>query len=448
MKRLLYIILIVITAQGLFAQESNSMYFMQSLPQSKWMNPAKQSEFRQTLGGAVIPITGQLFLPVHLNYNSNSLAIEDILQYNKDLDSLVLPGFKGFNKNLFYVQLKDVNFLNFETGLHILSIGYKKESWQFGLDVRQIMNTRFSFNKDLVKFILEGNGSDVFFGKTAHLGDLVLNFTSYTEYALSVSREVNKKLTLGLSAKLLMGQANIWTERSVIDVYTSKQDNYPSTVNADILVHSSQPMFEVTDAYYDYQGDSIVFEKRKKTPSTKSIIFNTKNLGFGVDLGAVYKPSKRVELHASLIDLGYINWKDNPQSFSLKGEYMWDGYNFQPKLTENYDIITEHNDTIKDGIIRTFNPTSQASSYKSYLTPKMYLGGTFAFGESTRVGLLFRGDFFKNHFRPSLTLSGNFRLGGWFEAVTSLTAVNNTYDNIGVGFVMRGAIFQFFAMGS
>ncbi len=444
-KRLLYIALIFIGIQPVLAQESSSMYFMQSLPQTKWVNPAKQSEHKVTLGGVAIPITGQLFLPIHLNYQSN-LALEDILQYNSELDSLVLPGFKGFDKKRFYDKLQDVNSISFETGLHVLSIGYKAKTWQFGLDIRQKIYTKFSFNKDLVKFVLDGNTGDAFWGKTAHLGAPAIDMTSYIEYALSVSKKINEKLTVGLSPKLLMGQASVWTEKNVLDVHTSDQENYPTTINADILIHSSQPVVEVTDAYYDYEGDSLVFEKQEKKLSATSIAFNTKNMGFGVDLGVIYKPTTKIEIHASLVDFGYINWKDNSQSFSVKGEYIWNGYDFQPELTENSNIIEEHEDSLRDGFIRAFNPDFQEGSYKSYLTPKAYLGGTFSFGEATRVGLLFRGAFHKEHFRPSVTLSGNFKIGSWFEAVTSFTAVNNTYDNIGLGFVLRGAIFQIFMM--
>ncbi len=444
MKRLLYTIFILIVAQTAFAQENNTMYFMKSLPQTKWLNPAKQSEYRQTLGGALIPITGQLFLPLHVNYSSNTLALENVFQYNSKMDVLALPGFKGFNKKLFYDELKDINFINLQTGINLLSIGYKAGTWEFGLNIHQKTEGRIFFSKDFIKFALEGNGSDDFLGKTISLGNLGMDFNSYVEYALSFSKQFGDKLSVGLSAKMLSGQANIWTERSTLDLSSNHQDNYPTTLQADVLIHTSQPTVEVTEAYYDYEGDSVVFETVEKELTVQKAIFNTQNLGFGVDAGFIYTISDRIELQASVLDLGYINWTDNSKTLSVKGEYNWEGYDFQPKLTENQDIIEAHNDSLRDDLIRTFNPRFKNGSYTTYLKPKVYLGGTFALSEGVRAGLLFRGIFYQNQFHPSAIFSGNFKLSSWFEAVASYSIINNTYNNAGLGFVMRGSIFQLF----
>lgn len=445
MKKYIYIILIFVLGQQLMAQQNNTMYFMESLPQVKWMNPAVQNECKIHIGGALIPVTGQVLLPMHLNYGNNSFALKDMLQYNSDLDSLILPGFKGFDWDHFDGKLKEVNYITQEFHLNLLSFGFKHKTWYFGLDINEKFESRFSFNKDLITFAKEGNGK-TFLDETANLGDLGITATSYTEIALSASKAINDKLTIGVSAKLLMGRMNVWTEKSVLDITTNNNDNYPMTVDADVLIHSSQPFENVKDMYYDFEGDSMVFESESNELNAMDVLFNAKNLGLGFDFGMTYAFNDQVELFASVVDLGFVTWKDNAQSFSVNGSYYWDGYDFQPSLTDDEAIITESNDSLKNHIISIFEPQMQKTSYTSYLSPKVYLGGSYRFNEKIKTGLLLRTAFYQKDFHPSLTLSGNFRLTKAIELVGSYSMINSTYNNVGLGFAMKAKWFQFFMM--
>ena len=443
MKKIIYILSIVLLSQTVIAQQNNTMYFMESLPQTKWLNPAIQNECKIHIGGALIPITGQVLLPIQYNYGSNGFAYKDIVQWNGD--SLILPGYEGFDTEQLYDELRDVNFVTNEFHINYLTIGYKYKDWYFGFDIHDKVETHFSFNDDMLRFALEGNGQS-FLGETAHLGDLAVNGTAYREYALSASKKINDKLTIGLSAKMLFGKMNIWTENSVIDIYTNDNDNYPMTVDADMLVHTSQPFFEVTEMYYDYEADSMVFESETKDVDYNDILWNSKNFGLGFDIGATYQLNKKIELYASLTDMGYIKWKDQTQTFSVKGHYYWDGYDFQPALTEDEELISDVNDSLKQDIIQIFEPEKNNDAYSTFLTPKAYIGGTYRFSEKIRTGLLLRAAFFHHDWSPSLTISGNFRLKKWFEVNASYSMINNTYTNIGLGFTAKAKWFQFFMM--
>ncbi len=442
MKKLIYIISIFIFSQTLLAQQNNTMYFMQTLNQTQWLNPAVQNDCKLTIGGALVPITGQLFLPIQYNYGNNGFAVNDMIQWNGD--SLVRPGFKGFDTEHLYDRLREVNYITQEFHINLLTVGYRyNDDWYFGLAINDKIETRFSFNEDIMRFALEGNGQ-TFLNETAHLGDLGITATMYSEYALTASKKINKKLTVGLTAKALFGKMNIWTEKSVIDLTTNNSENYPITVDADVAIHTSNPFTETTQLYYG--TDSMTIESKDKDIDPKSAYFNYKNFGMGMDLGAIYKLDDKIELYVSLTDFGYIKWKDNAQTFTVKGEYYWEGYNFQPALTEDQELIADYNDSLAQDIVETFEPKLEKESYTSYLTPKVYLGGTYQLNEKIRGGLLLRGAFFQHAMHPSLTLSGNFKINTWLETTASYSMINNTYSNIGVGFVARAKWFQFFMM--
>jgi len=441
MKKIIYIISIFVFSQTLWAQQNNTMYFMQTLTQTQWLNPAVQNDCKLTVGGALVPVTGQLFFPIQYNYGNNGFALNDMVQQNGD--SLVRPGFKGFDYDRLYKRLREVNYISQEIHINWLTVGYKYKDWYFGLAINDKIESYFSFNEDLIRFAIEGNGQ-TFLNETAHLGDLNITSTIYSEYALTASKKINEKLTVGLTAKMLFGKTNIWTERSVIDVYTNNNENYPITTDVDILIHTSNPFVENTQLYYG--TDSMTIESEDKDVDYNDVYFNTKNFGLGMDLGVTYKLNDKINLYASLTDFGYIKWKDNAQSFTVKGEYYWDGYNFQPSLTEDEELVAEYNDSLVQNIVETFKPKLEKESYTSYLTSKVYLGGTYQFHEKIRAGLLLRGAFFQHKMHPSLTLSGNFRINKWLETTASYSMINNTYSNIGVGFVAKAKIFQFFMM--
>ncbi len=439
MKKIKYTLILLVLVQTVWAQQNNSMYFMQTLSHSKSLNPAIQSEYKANVSGLLL-----LSPSMHLNYGSNTLTVDNILQYNSDLDSLVLPGYKGYDNQKLFNSLKKKNHLDFQAHLNVLSIAFKSNDWYIGFDINQKSNTRFSISKDLIRFALDGNAGEEFFGKTAHLGGLGINFTSYTEYGLSISKAINEKLTLGASVKLLMGQANIWTEKMVLDIHTSDIENYPMTLTADMLIHSSQPMIMINDLYYDERGDSLLVDTiHQKLKPVKSI-FNTSNLGLGLDFGIIYKIGKKASIYASVTDLGYINWQNNAKSITMKGNFHWDGYDFQPDLSKDDETIEAHRDSIKNEMIKAFNPSTKSGGYSTSLQPKVYLGGTYKLGKRMKAGLLFRGLFYDDEFYPSVTLSGNFKLTRWFEAVASWSMINDVYNNVGVGFITRLGPIQLF----
>jgi len=443
MKKLLYITLIILLSLPVWAQHNNSMYFMESLPQAKWLNPAIQNECKIHVGGALIPVTGQLLLPIQYDFGSNGFAMADIIQSKNG--KLIAPGYKGYDQEALFNSLRDVNYMTFEFHINWLTFGYKYKDWYFGLDINDKIDNHFSFNEDFIRLGLEGNGNS-FMDQTANLGDLAETTTAYTEIAITVSKEINKQLTVGLSAKMLFGIASVWTEKSVLDMHTSSQENYPVQIDADILIHTSQPMIEVTEMYYDYEKDSMVLETIEHDVDYKQSMFNTKNLGFGFDLGATYTLNKEIELYASITDLGLIKWTDNTQSFAVNGSYLWDGYDFKPMLDEDNNVVDGSDSNTEEEVIKIFEPELSRNSYTSFITPKAYLGGTYRFNEKIKTGLLLKSSFFQHTWHPSLTLSGNFRLAKSFETVVSYSMINNSYTNVGIGFAAKAGPFQFFMM--
>ena len=445
MIRYITIILIFISSFTMYAQQSNTLFYMHRLPQSTLVNPAIQPDCKLTISGLIVPVSGQLFPATHTNIGSTGFAYQDMVQYNSIMDSLMIPTSKGFDYEHLLSKLKDVNFVTLEEHLDILSVGYRwKDAWRFTFNIATKTELRANFTKDLFQFIADGGNGDSFSGETANLS-FGITATQWHEIGIGASKKINDKLTLGVKAKLLFGQSNVWSKRSNFEWATNATD-YTYDLHADMEVYTSQPIYQVDKYYYDYEGDSMVFEGTDLNPTPKDVILSFKNPGGAIDLGAQYKFNDKINLYASVIDLGFIRWKNNINVFTVDGIYQFAGYDPQPYATENDSIINAHNDALTDEAIETFLPERQVDHYYSYLTPKFNIGGTYQFNEKINAGILYRGDVYQRKLHSSLTLSGNANITKWFSAYLSYSMMYNSYTNVGVGLVAKGSIFQFFVV--
>jgi len=173
--------------------------------------------------------------------------------------------------------------------------------------------------------------------------------------------------------------------------------------------------------------------------------FNMGNVGFAVDLGAVYNIGDYFTLSASVVDLGYINWKQDVYNFVSKGTYSFEGIDASPEFDVNDnsdfgDVAEAMLDTIGD----IFKPLSQEEAYITMLPTKIYLGGTFNVSEKLNLGLLSRSQIYKGKIQQALTISANTNLGNALITTVSYTMSNNSYNNLGVGLSFRGGPFQFY----
>ncbi|PKP20051.1 MAG: hypothetical protein CVU05_09900 [Bacteroidetes bacterium HGW-Bacteroidetes-21] len=394
-----------------------------------------------------MPIAGQVLPPIHFNYNNNALSFKNVIYPGSGLysDSLVTPFQKGEDPTKFFNRLHQVNYMSVENHIDLISLGYRWKDFYFDFHIAEKTEFRVSFPKDLMVLGWEGNAGQSLLGQEAFLSFLGATATHYREYAWGTSWKMNDKLTLGGTAKLLFGKANLYSKKTDL-TFTTREDDFAYTINADMEVYSSQPIFDVLELYYDYEGDSIVYKDTTYDDVTaKQMIFNTKNPGTAIDLGASYKFNDKISFYASVLDIGFIKWKDNVNTFKLKGEYLWDGWHdIRPSLMQDSTLINETIDNYRDSVIHLFDPQYQETSYTQWLTPKFYLGGTYQFHEKLKVGMLLRGDVFQHRLHGGVTLSANSQLTKWFGTSVSYTIHNSSFNNVGLGLVFKIPWFQFY----
>lgn len=103
---------------------------------------------------------------------------------------------------------------------------------------------------------------------------MAINATNYTEYGLGVNRAFSDKLRIGAKLKLLSGVLNVNTLENNLSITTNKE-NFGLNIAGGFKVGTSN-IAQFIDSTGGNPQDIV------------GNLFNFKNFGLGVDLGATY----------------------------------------------------------------------------------------------------------------------------------------------------------------
>ncbi len=435
-------IFLSITISALFwgntmAQDSQTLYYMNRVPQATMMNPAMQPACNFFFG---LPVVSSLQLDV----GNNRLSLTDVIMQHPTQDSLItfLHPAAEFNTTDFLNKLDDNNFFYEDFRTDLLSFGFRLNTWYFSFNLSERLSTSINYPKDLMSLILEGNSQ--FVNTNADLAYLGINSTFYREYGLGISKEINQTLSVGIRAKVLFGHANISSDykENSLTMYTSRDSIY---LNADATINTSSPLIATTNADGDFESFEIPsYLENSQTDSLIDLALAHTNTGLGIDLGVYYKPIDKLSLSLSIIDLGYIKWKkEDVTNIDLKGNYSFTGIDVSNEIGGS-DTLDSGFDTMLDSLTNSFTVSNNSESYTTGLGAKIYVGGSYALSKKFDVGFLSRTYFYNSNINQAFTFSANVRPINGLSASLSYSIMNGTYNNIGFGLVLGGAPLQLY----
>ena len=411
MKKNFYLL---ITALVVFvaAAEAQSggllLYNMERVPQSNQMNPAQ------------FPTDTKMFFSLP----SFDFAVEFPFSYSDAItrgrdDSLRL------DPAHFLSKLYSKNKIQLSLNTQLLGFGIKiKDSLiiTFSTSVRSSFN--FNFSKDLINFAVHGN--EPYLGKTASLiNNGVGGASAWAEYAIGAGYKINEKLSVGGKLKLLSGIMNISTKGSNLSLYTSPTGDM-LRANCHVNIRTSVP----------------------ENASFSSVAFG-KNKGFGVDFGGTYSINKMFDVAASVVDLGFINWKDNTTAYRSSEnsrEFEFRGFEWDDLWKDgefNSDFFTNFTDTLKS--IISLDTIENMGAYRTMTPAKIFLSGGYRINNLFKVNAVYRMLFAEKSMYSAFALSAHYYSGKWFEASVGNTIIGKSFFNPGLAMnVSLGGVFQIF----
>jgi len=417
MRKITYIsfVLLLIFLNGTIdAQQDLTSYYLNSLPQTSYNNPAFSPDSRLYIG---VPGLSSLYFGM----SNNLFDAKNVIQKRSD-DSI------SINTNNFINNLHKFNYLNLNFQEDILAFGFrlKKNYFTFCYSVKGF--AQINYAKDIPRLLVNGNYDPTLMaseGKTFDFSNTGANAMVYQEFAVGMNRKVTSKLTAGARVKALFGIVDVQTKKSEGSLYTSSEQTFHNnTINAAFDVNTNIPGID------------------DNTKTKTSDFIGAKNLGFGLDLGADYLLNDKISVSASLLDLGYIRWKSTPINYSFTSDnvaFSFQGidpnkvYNLQNKELKEDTVYTKQ---LKDSLSKIFDTKKTNKAYSTSLPTKIILSGAYHLTKNDVFGVLLRGDILANHLYPSFALSYNRKLTNYVQASVSYSMRNRDYTNIGIGLVL------------
>ena len=441
-------LLTIFTIRG-FSQIENTLYFMERIPQSQYLNPANHPDCKAWAGGLLIPVWEVpmidppfIHLPIYMDI-SMPLSLSDYVIYENGKPSRLFARNTDLQEK-FLKKLDPINNISNNLSLEWLNIGFKqgKNYWSFNLMTKY--NFIYSYPKEIFELPIHGNverdNNGVFDG-------IGVNSTAYQEAAIGFNRQFSRYFRVGLRVKGIFGIANVNTANSKFttaeitktdDELVNENGYLPMTLttNADMLINSSIPLAEITTDTNNVPNDI-------KTPDkiTPKDIFKNKNYGWGIDFGFQKDWNSELTFFGSIVDFGVIHWKNNVQNFNLSGKYSFSGLS-----VNNFDIENINADSLLDEFFDGYKAEKTTNKYTTKLNTKIFFGGNYKLTKKVAIGVVGRMDKNPFNWEYSATASLNLKPFRWGALSLSSSYYKKSFYNFGIGYTIRIAAMQWYAV--
>lgn len=389
------------------AQQELTLFHRPDIQASSFTNPAYfgDQKFRMTLPSAA------------LNFGNTGFSYNDLVRPHAGSDSMVLD----MGNMIDGLRPREQLFLQLD--LRYFQVGHRRGDHFFGLSAADRASVNISYPKKLLE--LGWYGNERFIGETVELG-VDASALKYRELTLHYGY-AHKDFRFGLHAKYLQGLAAFDTPENSLKMSTDT-GTYDLTVQSDYTLRSAS-MESFGELFQPFRIDDL----------DRGVAFD---IGFDGDLGNGF------EISGSVLDLGYIHWRENTQVQRSQGSYSFSGIDLQRFVDEDSLSFDRYLDTLE----REFGFEESREAFSTPLVPKVYLGGRYSPDSLQTVGLSMFGVFLDG-FHPAFTASYERDFPEIFgkdldlSAGVSYSYKNRSFRNFGLSFSARYKAFEFFVVG-
>ena len=434
MKRTKYLIIIyllaIIPINSIKAQYANTLYFMTEIAERNNMNPAFTPSCNFYLDF--------IFLPnAYFSFGNDNFIMRDFI-YNQNGKTQTFLSSKE-SLELFFKNLQPTTTINFNYNLNILSFGFQVKKSYFTFDLGLNMDVATYLPSDLLKFALYGtpdpNGINTF-----NLSQLGIDASLYSNAAIGYMYKINKQLTIGAKAKLLMGYANVNTSINKLNLNASRQE---WSLETDGTINASLPI-----RFNTLENGNIDFGSIQMNSANEllELLYNPAGIGAAIDLGIKYEPVKNLVISASVTDLGMIYWSRNSFSASMQGSHSIDELiDYTLGDTLSTDAIVDKFTGLGNEILNSMHTDGENKPYKSMLRGNFFLGAEYGILKNRiSLGVVNRLKFKDTHLQDEVTVALNLRPIHWFNATVSHSFINGRLGTLGLGLNVKAGIMNMY----
>jgi hypothetical protein len=338
------------------------------------------------------------------------------------------------------------NTLYFGTDLNLLNTAIRiplknNSTIKAGFGIRQRNEFQFTLDRNMLSLILNGNKR--FEAQSINLLPSI-NFLSLMDYhftgayEFSSSRLGDRKLTTALTLHRLTGLANLNSRDSKLEFYTAPDGRYIE-LNTQV---------EINTASADGAGGSSSMGM-SDAPLTNALKKSC-GKGWGIDLGGSLELNSHIQLHAALIDLGFIRFNENATTYSGNNTIRFEGVEvegiYNPSISNDFE---------GDSLAEILELTESAGEYVIGMPTKLLICGQWQsqkiekhrvpYSRHTVSACIVQG--FRNYLSaspiPALNVGYTLSAGNILNVGVN-TSVGGLYGGIsGGGFIsLRGSVMK------
>jgi len=407
-------------------------YFMDNATHKHLMNPA------------LVPTRGYFSYP-------GLGAVNFDIQSNFQLTQFIYPGLTESGPLLtfmsehvtadeFLSKLSPDNYFKLNQRLSLLSFGAYagKNFWNF--EVASRVNAGLNLPIGLFEFMKKGMTSSA--GNTYEINNLTFNTSALVEASLGTSIQIIDNLRVGVKGKVLVGGARLVAgiDEMTIDM---KPDAWSINTKGLMNLYGSMATFNPDDkGIIGFQGSELPVE-------INSSNIKMAGLGFGIDLGASYKPFEFLEVSAGIVDLGSVKWNKNYNKVARSsGSVTFGGLDgISMEQTSGSDPIEDQITELTDNLMKMaeFREVNEADNLTDKLVPTLNAGV-----EAGILNNMFTlGVLYSNHMYPGKSLSEitgmvNFRPYSGLNLAASYSLLNGIENTIGAAMSFNVGVANIF----
>ncbi|WP_344925607.1 DUF5723 family protein [Aquimarina addita] len=310
-----------------YAQNKETLYDFTYLPQSLMLNPGTDVQFDSHIG---IPFLSQ----IHINAGLKGASLYDVFADDgRDINDKIEETLS---------KLTSDDYFTINEQLEIVNIGWKSKrnkDLYFSAGLYQELDMIAYFPKDFVLLAYEGNQDYIDqpfrFSNISATGELV------TVYHFGYNKKVSKKLTFGARAKVYS---------SIVNFRSTKNSGTFTTIETPEGNNIYQHIIAGADVSVETAGYASLrdVESEDTADGAKQVInkflgrvFLGGNLGIGVDAGFTYKLEDQWTVTGSATDIGVIFYTKDVESYTAKGNYVFEGLETPVTEESGQDILDE-----------------------------------------------------------------------------------------------------------
>ena len=413
-------IALLMGSMALFAQEVNTLYFLENAPMRSQFNPA------------LMPVSSGYIIFTPLGYTSmwagnNALSLSDMV-YTKNGQTITALNQGETDK--FLKKFHRNTLMSADLTTTILGFGARtKKGGYFHGGIFLRMDAGLNIPKKLTSAMImpDGIGLDL---TNLNMSGLNFGMQGYTEIMGGYTRPLNDQWTIGGKLKILVGlfQANVNVNKLTI---TPDQNDptAPARLNmaGDIrfavpgIIDPTTILPAPGEGMFENIGDRV----NNMLPSDMSSIpvsqmIKPAGIGAAIDFGFTWKPIKYLQVSAAINDLGFIYWSNGVRG-TVKGDMEFDGIGEIQVKEKDGTIDTEGiKQQVTDhlnGYLNQIQGEGLPGGYARMTRAHLNVGIDGLFWENrVGVGLLSQTKLYNNKIYEELTLGGFFRPVNWFNS--------------------------------